>query len=153
MRSCRLGPLPLLVSTLLLLGCDAPPPEGPRVTNGSLSPCPGTPNCVHTGLRHPDGTRGMFVTGSPAGSEIMPRVREVVESMPRTTVVEQSGPYLHAEARSLVFRFVDDLEVLLTPDRELVVRSASRVGSFDFGVNRRRVERLRGLLREAGVIR
>lgn len=152
MRPRRLGPLPALASALLMLGCDAPPPEGLGVTNGSLAPCPGTPNCVHTGLRHPEGTAGMFVAGSPPGSEIIPRVREVVESMPRTTVVEQTPLYLHAEARSPVFRFVDDLEVLLTIDRELVVRSASRLGSWDLGVNRRRVERLRERLREAGVI-
>ncbi len=82
----------------------------------------------------------------------MADIRTVVESMPRTTVVEQRGAYLHAEARTLVFRFVDDLELLLTDD-ELVVRSASRVGRSDLGVNARRVEALRERLEEAGLVR
>jgi len=59
------------------------------------------------------------------------------------TVVEDTGSYLHAEARSRVFRFVDDVEFVLDPGARVIqVRSASRVGYSDFGVNRRRVERL-----------
>jgi uncharacterized protein (DUF1499 family) len=59
-------------------------------------------------------------------------------------IVEESGGYMHAEATSRVFRFVDDVEFLMRPDGQLVdVRSASRVGYSDFGVNRRRIERIR----------
>ena len=83
----------------------------------------------------------------------MAGIRAAVESMPRTTVVEQDDGYLHAEARSLVFRFVDDLEVLLADDGEIVVRSASRLGRYDLGVNGRRVASLRDRLDEAGLLR
>lgn len=83
----------------------------------------------------------------------MPVVRAVVDSMPRTTVVKVDDRYLHAEARSRVFRFVDDLEVLVNPAGELVVRSASRIGRSDFGVNAARVEELRQRLTEAGILR
>lgn len=124
---------------------------GPR--DGTLAPCPGTPNCVHTGMRHPDGTEGMYLTGSTTGAELMDQLRAVVESMPRTTVVESASGYLRAEAKSLVFRFVDDLEVLVGVDGELIVRSASRLGEGDLGVNARRVENLRERLTEAGLIR
>lgn len=139
--------------SLMVLGCDAPPPDdlGPR--NGTLAPCPTTPNCVHTGFRHPDGTRGIFLTYDPSPADLMARLRAVVESMPRTTVLDESERYIHAEARSRVFRFVDDLELFVAPDRELIVRSASRLGRRDFGVNRRRVERLRELLEEEGLVR
>lgn len=152
-NSVRAGRLLGLSLALIVLGCDAPPPEdlGPR--NGTLAPCPSTPNCVHTGLRHPDGTRGIYLVGGPSLSELMDRLRAAVESMPRTTIVDESERYIHAEARSLVFRFVDDLELLVAPDRELVVRSASRVGRRDFGVNAERVERLRTLLEEEGLVR
>jgi uncharacterized protein (DUF1499 family) len=57
--------------------------------------------------------------------------------------VESEERYLHAEVRSLVFRFVDDLEFLLQPDGLIQVRSAARSGYSDLGVNRRRVERIR----------
>jgi uncharacterized protein (DUF1499 family) len=57
--------------------------------------------------------------------------------------VEQ-GNYLHVEMRSLMFRFVDDVEFSLAASAGLIhVRSASRVGYSDFGVNRKRVERIR----------
>jgi uncharacterized protein (DUF1499 family) len=62
----------------------------------------------------------------------------------RVTVVEERKDYLHAEIRSLIFRFVDDIEFSLAADAGLInVRSASRMGYSDFGVNRKRVERIR----------
>ena len=78
---------------------------------------------------------------------------EVVASLPRTTVVEQTESYLHAECASALFGFVDDLELQLRASGDAIaVRSASRVGRSDMGVNRRRIERLRELLRERGVV-
>ena len=63
---------------------------------------------------------------------------------PRITIVREEEGYMHAEARSLLFRFVDDVEFLLDADNRLIhVRSASRTGYSDLGVNRRRVERIR----------
>ena len=72
--------------------------------------------------------------------------------MPRLTIVSVSERYIHAVERSRLFRFIDDLELLLAEDRELVVRSASRLGSGDLGVNARRLERLRAALGEAGLL-
>ena len=81
-------------------------------------------------------------------------IQSAVEAMPRTTVITHADGYLHAEEHSRIFRFVDDLELFWAEDAgELYVRSASRLGGGDLGVNRRRVERLREVLREAGVLR
>jgi uncharacterized protein (DUF1499 family) len=80
-------------------------------------------------------------------------LQEAVAGMPRTKIEEVGETYLHAEARSRVFRFVDDLECELRPAEGIIaVRSASRVGHSDLGVNRRRVEELRELLRARGVV-
>ena len=146
-RPSRLLWLPLLV----LVGCSAPPPDtlGPR--GDRLSPCPETPNCVNTGDRHPEGTEGIALVDDRP--ETLARVVEVVADLPRTRVVEASEVYLHAESRSRIFRFVDDLELLLVPGGELIVRSASRMGRGDLGVNARRVEDLRARLGEAGLLR
>ena len=66
--------------------------------------------------------------------------------LPRTTVVAEEQDYVRAECRSLLFRFVDDLELAFDPDAPRIdVRSASRVGTWDLGVNRRRVATLRRL--------
>ena len=95
----------------------------------------------------------MFLQGRILRRDMVPQLLEVVESMPRTRVISSTDIYIHAEVRSKLFRFVDDLELLVLPDRELVVRSASRVGQGDMGVNAARVADLRLRLEEAGLIR
>lgn len=73
-------------------------------------------------------------------------VIRAVEQLPGCTVVQREDEYLRAECRSKVFGFVDDLELVPSPEGGLDVRSAARLGWYDFGVNRKRVEMLRALL-------
>ena len=91
--------------------------------------------------RLPDG-RVALVEGALPGERV--RVETVANRADhlRARVVEVTDRYLHAEFTTPVFRFVDDVEFLLAADA-IHVRSASRLGWSDFGVNRRRVERLR----------
>jgi uncharacterized protein (DUF1499 family) len=66
--------------------------------------------------------------------------------------VNETSGYLHAECRSALLGFVDDLELHLRPSEGVIaVRSASRLGYSDFGVNRRRVEVLRASLISRGM--
>jgi uncharacterized protein (DUF1499 family) len=114
-----------------------------------ISPCPDRPNCVSSLA----GDRQHYIdplrfTGSPA--EAWSRLQTILQQQPRTRIVAEQDGYLHAEFRSLIFRFVDDVEFLLQPEQGLIqLRSASRSGYSDFGVNRRRVERLRRLFTAA----
>jgi uncharacterized protein (DUF1499 family) len=74
--------------------------------------------------------------------------------MPRTAIVTETGDYLHAECRSAMLGFVDDLELHLRPGAGIIaVRSASRTGRSDFGVNRSRVEDLRAALIKRGIVK
>jgi len=76
-----------------------------------------------------------------------------VSQLPRTQIVQQDSRYLYVECSSQVFGFVDDLEFHLRPEQKIVaVRSSSRTGYYDFGVNRSRIEKLRLALREAGAV-
>ena len=76
--------------------------------------------------------------------EAWAQLQSVVTAMPRIRVVKATEKYLHAECRSRFFRFVDDLEFKLDAiHKRIEVRSASRTGYFDFGVNRRRVDLIR----------
>lgn len=132
-------------------GCEGPAPDTLGPAAGRLAPCFDRANCVNTGDGYPEGISPLWLdTSTP---DVFARATQVVAGMPRVRVVTVTEAYLHAEARSRVFRFVDDLELLLADDGELLVRSASRVGESDLGVNRRRVERLRRLLGEAGLLR
>jgi uncharacterized protein (DUF1499 family) len=132
------------LSTLLLLfGCSGDPALRSAATGeGRLPPCPDKPNCVST--RSDDPARKMeplpFV-GSR--EESRNRVLEIVRGMKRSEVVEASDAVVHVEFRSLLFRFVDDVVFVFDESERLVhFRSASRVGTYDFGVNRRRMEEI-----------
>jgi len=108
-----------------------------------LRPCPESPNCVSSLADDPGHSiPPITYTGDPHTAWIT--IRAVLLAQQRSVLVDDAADYLHAEVRSLIFRFVDDVELLHRPEQRLIhVRSASRTGYGDFGVNRRRVENLR----------
>ena len=113
------------------------------VAPARMKPCPDTPNCVSS-LETDPGRRVEPIPyqGSPA--EAGRALREVIEAMPRTRIRDEAGGYLHVEFTSALFLFVDDVEFLVEEARPVIqVRSASRVGYWDLGANRRRVEQIR----------
>ena len=74
-------------------------------------------------------------------------VKEIIENTPRSVIVELDGDYLHAEVTSKWMKYVDDLEVSYVPESSiLLVRSESRVGESDLGVNQQRVDLLKSKL-------
>ena len=80
-------------------------------------------------------------------------VRGSVESLPRTKIIAETDDYLPAECTSAFFGFIDDLELhLRTTEKVIAVRSASRLGYSDLGVNRQRIEDLRTLLIKQGIV-
>ena len=112
-------------------------------TSAELKPCPGSPNCVSSLATDKDHHIAALRFTVPA-SEALVRLKQVLLAEPRTTIVKEEGGYVHAEARSFLFRFVDDVEFQFDNDKQVIhVRSASRTGYSDLGVNRRRVERIR----------
>lgn len=115
--------------------------EGHAEGGGRLAPCPGPPNCVSSDAAD----RGRWVAPLAwQGKEGWLAVRALLTSMPGVSIATEKPGYLRAECTSRVFGFVDDLELEARPERgEIAVRSASRVGRWDLGANRRRVERLR----------
>ena len=77
------------------------------------------------------------------------RLSELVEKLPRTVVVDQTETYLHAEASSAFFGFVDDLELFADRDNsQIQARSESRLGDSDLGVNAARLAELRSGLED-----
>ena len=141
------------VSLMALFSCAGKSPSGLGVTEGLLRPCPDSPNCVSTTANDtPHQVAPFELAIAPAVA--WPAVQAAVAAIPRCRVVTATDDYLHAEVSSAVFGFVDDIEVYLPVDGSaLMVRSASRLGHSDFGVNRKRVEALRDALVERGVVR
>jgi uncharacterized protein (DUF1499 family) len=110
------------------------------VHEGRLAPCKRSPNCVSSHANPADLEHYIApIHGTMAAA------REAVRTMPRTTIVEQREDYLYTEFRTPLMRYVDDVE-LFFDGQVLQVRSCSRLGRRDFGVNRKRVEALRTLI-------
>jgi len=108
-----------------------------------LAPCGSRPNCVcsraDAGDRHH--VEPFAVSGD--GAAAFSRLKNLVAGMPRTAIVAATDEYVHAVCRTRL-GFADDLECrFCRADSVVHVRSASRLGYFDFGVNRTRVEALR----------
>jgi uncharacterized protein (DUF1499 family) len=120
-------------------------PTNLGVNDGRLAPCKRTPNCVSSQAEPDDGEHYIAPI---AYRGTMRELQQAVESMPRSTVISADGQYLYAEFRTPLMRYVDDVELYYDERAGLVqVRSASRLGRRDFGVNRKRIEELRSRLR------
>ena len=124
-------------------------PDNLGVKDGRLAPPKTTPNCVSSQAAPSDAEH--YIAPIPFKGDAvaaMVAVRGAVEGMRDATVVRQEGGYLYAEYRSKLMRFVDDVEFFHDDNAGLIhVRSASRLGRRDFGVNRARVEAIRARIK------
>ncbi|MBV8032730.1 MAG: DUF1499 domain-containing protein [Betaproteobacteria bacterium] len=113
--------------------------------DGRLAPPKRTPNCVSSQADPADAEHYVApIAFAGTDGEAMAAARRAIASMERSTIVSESPGYLYAEFRSKLLGYVDDLELLFDgPGQRFHVRSASRLGRRDFGVNRKRVEALR----------
>ncbi|MEO5764226.1 MAG: DUF1499 domain-containing protein [Casimicrobiaceae bacterium] len=149
-RSTALAFLAILPETAMaalfgnLFSGAAPSTLGLR--DGTLAPCPDRPNCVSS--RQHDASHAVepfAYTGDATAA--MARLAAQIETQEGASIVTQRADYLHAEYRSRIMGFVDDLELQADAAAHVIhVRSASRVGYGDLGVNRARVEALRAAL-------
>ena len=106
-------------------------PSSSLASHIELKPCIEISHCVREELN-------LEVADSP-----FEKVKSIVEKTPRTKIIETDGDYLHAEVTSRIMKYVDDLEISFSPEKNnLTFRSESRVGEGDFGVNRKRVDLL-----------
>lgn len=130
-----------------LFGCSGTRPADIGVSESRLSPCPSSPNCVSSDDEDTDHQiEPLHLSGDQAAA--WSALQEAVTALPRTTVVTADDRYIHAEAASKIFGFVDDVEFHLRPDESLIaVRSAARTGYSDMGVNAARVETVRDALK------
>jgi uncharacterized protein (DUF1499 family) len=136
------GVLLLMGLQFLIFGFPAEPILSAEEAPFSLKPCPSSPNCVSS-LAEDSKRRTDPFPLSGTTAETLTLLARAVETIPRATLRQQEALYLKAEFRTSL-GFVDDVEFLVDEDRGVVqMRSASRTGYWDLGVNRKRVEALR----------
>jgi uncharacterized protein (DUF1499 family) len=120
-------------------------PTNIGINNGKLTACPATPNCVNsqTSASDPEHSiKPIEISGDTAAR--MADLKLAIKSMPRSTIIKETNNYLYVEFTSKLMGFVDDVEFYFDSDgKSIQVRSASRLGESDLGVNRQRIEAIR----------
>lgn len=121
------------------------------VRDGKLKPAPSSPNCVNSQAQDPaHAIAPLSYSTTPEAA--LKAIADIVRNTPRTRIVSQTNDYLYAEYESVLMGFVDDVEFWLPSGQKIVhVRSASRLGYSDLGVNRKRIEDVRSRLTASGV--
>ncbi len=128
-------------------------PDNIGIAGGRLAPCKSTPNCVGSQVDKA-ADPGHYIDpirfkGPPQAA--WKALKQTVRDSERVNIVREDEVYLHAEFSSRLMGFVDDAEFQLDPGGVIHVRSAARLGSSDFNVNRNRIEAIRAKLAAAGV--
>lgn len=125
-------------------------PSDLGVRDGKLKPAPSSPNCVNSQAQDPTHAIAPLAYRTTPEAALK-TIAEIVRATPRTRIVSQTNDYLYAEYESALMGFIDDVEFWLPAgDRIVHVRSASRVGYSDLGVNRKRIEDVRQRLSASG---
>jgi uncharacterized protein (DUF1499 family) len=118
------------------------------VNNGHLAACPASPNCVVSqdgDSKHAIDPIVYHVDRDQARETLL----KVLTVVPRTEVIEQTDNYIYALSKSRIFKFIDDVEFYFPTNESVIhMRSASRIGDSDLGVNRRRLEQIRLALQD-----
>lgn len=115
------------------------------LNKGKFHPCPKTPNCVSTQASD-DKHKIEPIYYKITLNDTLEKIISIIESIKRTKIITKTENYIHAEFRTGVFKFVDDVEFYFDDSSKIIhFRSASRVGHSDLGVNRKRMEKIRNL--------
>lgn len=136
----------LFVTTgcVAMMGCAGSRPDNLGITNGKLADCPSSPNCVNSQAADDDhAVAPLTYEGSRKAA--FSQLKNAVASLKRTKIIEERDDYLRIECKSAIMRFVDDVEFYFPEEKIIHVRSASRLGYSDLGVNRDRVAHIRAL--------
>ncbi|MBK1987534.1 DUF1499 domain-containing protein [Sphaerospermopsis aphanizomenoides BCCUSP55] len=124
-------------------------PNNLGVKDGRLAPCPASPNCVCS--QSSDSLHQiapLSFTSTPA--QALSQLQGIIQSLPRTKIISETENYLYAEFKTALMGFVDDVEFYLDSNEQVIhVRSASRLGYGDLGVNRQRIETIRTLFNQS----
>ncbi len=140
----------LAISSLLLISTHLTNAHAIQV----LTRCPNSSNCVSSQTDRLDQEHFIapFIIKGDA-TQAWIALQTILKSQSRTRLTQIDDKSLQAETTSLIFHFVDDIQAILNVEANLIdIRSASRVGFGDFGVNRNRIEQLRILLQQGGFI-
>lgn len=132
----------------IFTGCSGNVPDTIGLKEGKLAECSSKPNCVSSMTKDKTHFIEPFVYSGDY-NKTRTVIIEIIKSQDRADIISDTDNYIHAVFKSKLFRFADDVEFLMDDKNKIIhVRSASRIGYSDMGVNRKRIESLRGLFQQ-----
>ncbi len=131
----------LVVFLFLLNNCSGNP-KNIGLENNKFSPCPNSPNCVSSfDTDEIHSIMPIFYMNSSEKAKA--KLKDILKSETRCEIVTETDNYIHSVFTSFLFRFKDDVEFFFPNDTNIIhVKSASRVGYGDLGVNRKRIDEI-----------
>ena len=136
--------LPLILSCIVMTGCSGTPPTNLGVTNKQLATCPDSPNCVSSFADKNDSVHFIEPIHYKSIATIRAKLEKAITSSANATIIKSEPRYIYAEFQSRLMKYIDDVEFYISADQQVIhVRSASRLGYGDLGVNRKRIDALR----------
>jgi uncharacterized protein (DUF1499 family) len=121
-------------------------PTNLGIKDGKFAPCLVTPNCVSSQATDPQHYIAP-ITYKSSSTEAYTQIKKLLENQKHTQIISETDNYIYAQATSRLMGFVDDVEFYFNPETKLIeVRSASRIGESDLGINRQRIEKLRSVI-------
>lgn len=129
----------------LMLGCSGTRPENIGINYGKFAPCSPDPNCVCSQSDQTDTEHFIQPLSYQSSKEDAERkLAQILTTQPRCEIVKMENGYIYAEFTSFLMRFKDDVQFYFDDSSKIIhVKSASRLGSGDLGVNRKRIETIR----------
>ncbi len=108
-----------------------------------LLQCPNSPNCVSS-QSDSDTHKTSPLPYQTSAIVALKKIKKVILAIPNTQLKTENDHYLHIEFTSQLFKFIDDVEIVINEEEKVIhLRSASRTGYWDFGTNRRRIEKIK----------
>ncbi len=136
----------LSISDRPLLALGGLTPNNLGITDGKLAPCLKTPNCVSSQAIGDSQHYIAPILYDSSPQEAYAKIEQLLQSQKGTQIINKADNYIYAQSTSRLMGFVDDVEFYFNPDpqtKTIEVRSASRIGESDLGVNRKRIEQIR----------
>lgn len=129
--------------SLILFSCSGIPRRDISTTQSSIQDCGSAPNCVSS-LATLSDRKVSPIEFRGNLKDFQKSAQAILNSFPRSEIVRAEENYFHFVFTSAFFRFKDDVEIYFNEAQSLIdVRSASRIGYYDFGANKKRVDNLK----------
>lgn len=135
----------VLLSLILITGCSQKMEK--NISKNFDFSCPSSPNCVSSLAEDAD-HRVEALKFEGSSKDALDKIENIINGMKRASVELKTDNKIHAVFTSLLFKFKDDVYFEVDEDKKIInIKSASRVGYSDFGVNKKRVEEIRSLFK------